>query len=467
MNHRFPSMLVVGALSAAACVGDNPAESDSGTDAALDQASSDVLAADVTDASDAATCGECDGSCYHGLCNGNAVVDLSMGTTHACALLKDGSVWCWGDNQGGEIQSPPTSSPIAVPTQIAGVANVIAISAGDADTCVVESDSTVWCWGVNRNAELGHAVNTAGDIVCGTHSCNPMPTKVSGIAAKQVQAGRFTACGLTTTGTVACWGSAAKGLMGTVADADIPSATAIAGLTSITQLSQAAIQGANACAIDSAANVWCWGENSLGAAGHTPGALGDVVCANGVGSCNGTPHKVTLAEDGGGGAFTNVSSVTSAGAVCAAQAGGSVWCWGWGPAGQLGDGINTVYAPTMVTSVSGAGSMSGDLTVCTLKATGDVVCWGGANTEIPGSYGVDAGCNYAGPITCALTPTKVAGVSATRLSVGYNAAAALTTDGKLVAWGGNAYGQLGHPIGTNGDDSNNNNPTPIAVQGLP
>jgi alpha-tubulin suppressor-like RCC1 family protein len=125
--------------------------------------------------------------------------------------------------------------------------------------------------------------------------------------------------------------------------------------------------------------------------------------------------------------------------------------------------------PIAVSGITNAKVVAGGQTMCTLESTGDVYCWGLSGTEIPGSYGVDAGCYGYVPVpgNCIPTPVKVAGVEASSLSAGPSAAMAITTQGKVVAWGGNGLGALGHPLGTAGDDSNDNNPTPTAVQGLP
>jgi alpha-tubulin suppressor-like RCC1 family protein len=115
-------------------------------------------------------------------------------------------------------------------------------------------------------------------------------------------------------------------------------------------------------------------------------------------------------------------------------------------------------------------TISGGQTMCALATSGAVLCWGIASTELPGSYGADAGCsNYAaGSAGCVIAPAQVAGITATTLSNGgVNAALALTTNGVVVAWGNNTWGELGHPPGTLGDDTNDNNPTPTPVQGLP
>lgn len=63
-------------------------------------------------------------------------------------------------------------------------------------------------------------------------------------------------------------------------------------------------------------------------------------------------------------------------------------------------------------------------------------------------------------------PLTKPNLHATALSVGLWAAAVVDDDGYVQAWGNNPDGELGHPTGTNGDDSKARNPIPHFVQGL-
>lgn len=88
--------------------------------------------------------------------------DVVGGSYHACALLDDGSVWCWGDNNFGELGNggSPTSSstPLEVPSL---TSNVLEISSdGATSTCaLLLSPAQVQCWGSNFYDELGDGAN--------------------------------------------------------------------------------------------------------------------------------------------------------------------------------------------------------------------------------------------------------------------------------------------------------------------
>ncbi|WP_394841604.1 hypothetical protein LZC95_31580 [Pendulispora brunnea] len=87
---------------------------------------------------------------------------LAMASDHACALLDDGTIWCWGNNRYGGLGAgqingnsvePQESS---LPLKVQGLSNpAVAIAAGIAFTCALLSDHTVMCWGLNRDGTLG------------------------------------------------------------------------------------------------------------------------------------------------------------------------------------------------------------------------------------------------------------------------------------------------------------------------
>jgi alpha-tubulin suppressor-like RCC1 family protein len=62
------------------------------------------------------------------------VRSLAVGIVSACALLKNGDVWCGDRSQEMKMES-----------------NVVSIYAGFSHYCAIKSDHTVWCWEENRN----------------------------------------------------------------------------------------------------------------------------------------------------------------------------------------------------------------------------------------------------------------------------------------------------------------------------
>ncbi|MEO7109212.1 MAG: hypothetical protein ABI183_02140, partial [Polyangiaceae bacterium] len=411
-----------------------------------------------------------------------SVTAISTGYDSSCALRADGTVWCWGGNIYGSLglgagRVDSDSHPMA--TRVSVVENVTSLSVGFASVCAIEADRSVWYWGENESDELGHD-NVTDSPCAGGSKCGPLPTKVVGISADQISVGAHTTC-VINSGDGFCWGLGANGQFGDAkppSTAMTPTPTAVSIPPNITKISVDPWPGfsvANACAIDAAKNLWCWGSNQFGQLAHTPGTLGDVSCPSGT-FCNSTPARITAEADGGGG-FLDVVDVQAGFATCAVLSDGTVRCWGINQNSELGQGTvgGMTSTPTPVAAIGSDGLyVTGTDSKCVTGKSGKVWCWGDAFLGVPGSFGVDAGCASYGsnaPVPCVLMPQPIPNLLAKRASsVDLNNAAALTVDGSVVAWGRNSYGADGHLDFTNGDQTSGGlpaNPIPMRVPGFP
>jgi alpha-tubulin suppressor-like RCC1 family protein len=69
-------------------------------------------------------------------------------------LTADGSAYCWGNNQFGQLGDSTVVSR-SDPTPVAGGLKFTSIAAGVAHTCGKTTDGSVACWGSNLGGELG------------------------------------------------------------------------------------------------------------------------------------------------------------------------------------------------------------------------------------------------------------------------------------------------------------------------
>jgi Regulator of chromosome condensation (RCC1) repeat len=75
---------------------------------------------------------------------------------HACARTMDGSVFCWGSNQAGQLGDGTGKDHTLVPTKVDGLkAKAVKVTASKATSCALLVSGEVQCWGANDKGQLG------------------------------------------------------------------------------------------------------------------------------------------------------------------------------------------------------------------------------------------------------------------------------------------------------------------------
>ena len=219
------------------------------------------------------------------------------------------------------------------------------------------------------------------------------------------------------TGVVSAWGAGSSGQLG---DGAIPATSSapvrVGTLSGITGIAAGEATG---YALRADGTVWAWGD---GAAGE----LGDG------GTLDGSDVTTVPLQVRG---LTGVTSV-AAGYFSgyALRGDGTVWAWGNGYHGELGNGAGTSSStPLQVSGLRGVVAISaGWDTAYALTSDGSVWAWG------DGYYG-----QIPGTTEGSTTPVKVTGISGVASIVGGGRSVlALTSDTGVWAWGDNSVGQL-------------------------
>jgi alpha-tubulin suppressor-like RCC1 family protein len=149
---------------------------------------------------------------------------LSAGDDHVCAILGDGALVCWGGAGNGRLGSGGTSNigdgTNEMGTKLAAVSlgsssTAIAVSAGQAHTCVVFTSTEVKCFGNGGSGRLGVGnQNDLGDSPSEMGTALPAINLGTGRTALAVSAGAEHTCALLDNAALKCWGSGDSGRRG-------------------------------------------------------------------------------------------------------------------------------------------------------------------------------------------------------------------------------------------------------------
>lgn len=311
---------------------------------------------------------------------------ISVGADHQCALTSDGRGFCWGGNRGGQLGAGVQVQPgRAAP--IAGDLTFTSISAGDGYTCAITTEHLAYCWGGSGNGQLGSGpAYTCNYTIfpCGVDT----PVPVAGnLHFAQITAGYQHTCAVTDDGTGYCWGDNRNGELGDPSvpiscvgfpDAarcvrDVPNI--IAGGLRFTQLAAGAY---HTCGITTAGKAYCWGL-ATGNPDINAFALGNAAYSGAAGTQRGTRIPVAVA-----GELTFREITASDGVSCGLTVSNEAVCWGDNNFGDLGvGGIDPGYATTplrvLMPTALHAPAIDADDHACALTTTGRIWCWGGLN----------------------------------------------------------------------------------------
>jgi alpha-tubulin suppressor-like RCC1 family protein len=190
----------------------------------------------------------------------SGVSALASGDSHMCALKSDGSVACWGTNESGELgDGTQNNAPSPVPVKgLSGAAT--AIAAGEAHTCALIKDGSVQCWGYDFSGQLGNGMQ--GPDTCSGAPCSLKPVVVSGLSgATAIAAGGSRTCAVVAGGAVRCWGFSDVGELGNGMTSSSSTPVAVSNVSGVTALFAGTY---HTCARMAGGAVACWGDNAYG-----------------------------------------------------------------------------------------------------------------------------------------------------------------------------------------------------------
>ncbi len=236
----------------------------------------------------------CGAGCVDGACLPAAVVQVSAGGMHTCALRADGTLRCWGLDDKGQSTPPQGtfrlvhsgrhhSCALTIAGEIVcwgdnslGQSNpppgsFVGLALGAEHGCAIDMQGRVTCWGDNRYMQRAiSSTSTFTAVTAGSqHTCVIRPdatfsctgdnsygqTEVPDGTLRSFEGGDGHSCGLRLDDTIVCWGR--EGGVGPSMPPDLRFASVSAG-------------SRHTCGVSSG-RAYCWGSNAYGQATPPPG----------------------------------------------------------------------------------------------------------------------------------------------------------------------------------------------------
>jgi alpha-tubulin suppressor-like RCC1 family protein len=320
-------------------------------------------------------------------------------------------LWVWGQNNNGQLGNNTTITRSTPVTTFAGGANWKQVASGSRHTAAIKTDGTLWTWGSNYAGQLG--INNTID------RSTPVTTFAGGTDWKQVFAKFSLIAAIKTDGTLWVWGLNNYGQLGI--NNTINRSTPVTTFAGGTNWKQVASGGRHTAAVKTDGTLWVWGGNT------SFGALG----------INNTIDRSTPVTTFAGG--TNWKQV-SCGELytVAVKTDGTLWTWGEGSDGKLGNNTTAIICTPITTFTGGTNWKQvscSSYNTAAIKTDGTLWVWG---LNDYGQLGINNTINRSTPVT-----TFAGGTNWKQVASGSRHTAAIKTDGTLWTWGSNYAGALG------------------------
>ena len=343
---------------------------------------------------------------------------VATGGYQTIARKADGNLYAWGQNIQGQLGDSSTANRNA-PVQVnagAGTTTWRMVAVGDQFAVGIRTAATsgtgtstggtLWAWGYNQNGQLGD----------GTQTNRSVPVQIGKDSDwTYVSAGKGHVLALKgATNTLYSWGRNDTGQMGdgTLIGKLVPTKIGTASWLTVSA------GATHSIGLQKDGTLWTWGGNSDGQLGNATSGSTAIQAPTKIGNLT----------------FTSVSA--GAAHSMAIGANGSLFAWGQGSFGQLGNnGVANLTSPTQIgTDTNWSVVAAGAIHTMAVRTDGTLWGWG---SNIEGQLG-DGNGDEVSPVQIGT------GANWVTVSVGTGHSFGLKADNTLWGWGRNQEGQLGN-----------------------
>jgi alpha-tubulin suppressor-like RCC1 family protein len=290
---------------------------------------------------------------------GSTWKSVSAGRSRVAAIKTDGTLWTWGDGLLGALGNNSSISRSSPVQTVSGGTDWRSVSAGGCAAtfnhmAAIKTDGTLWTWGYGGLGQLGNNATT-------TRS-SPVQTISGGNTWKSMSAGGNHTAATKIDGTLWMWGYGTQGQLGN--NATIARSSPVQTISGGTNWRSVSAGSSHTAAIKTDGTLWTWGLGSYGRLGN-----------------NSTLNRSSPVQTiSGGDTWRSVSG--GAFTMAATKTDGTLWTWGNGFGGRLGNNLTTNQSSPVQTVSGGTNwrsvSVGGFHSVAT-KTDGTLWSWGSAD----------------------------------------------------------------------------------------
>jgi len=305
--------------------------------------------------------------------NGPPLIDISVGMAYSCGVDRSGSLTCAGMNSGGQLGLGYANMFASGVVHDAGLPAFRSVSAGVDYACGIASDSTGYCWGTNDSGQVGApSLHERCTPLSNQAPCTTIPLQLPPqYHFVDLVAGYYHTCGVLTDRSVVCWGDNGDGQLG---DGTYKTSSTPVRVAGNVKFSSVTVGATHTCGVAVDGRGYCWGSNRLGELG-----VGDD-----------TPTHNVPAPIVGGMRYLSLSA-TGTNSTCGLTQPHGVACWGLAEysvvdsvdardqcTDKAGRSVRCARQPVAVADTHQFMFLGRSLgsAICALDAEGRAFCWG-------------------------------------------------------------------------------------------